>query len=102
MHNRAQRYCLALLITGGVAYAASLSRADREFMNTAAKMDMIDAHEGQMAENQASGTGTKDLAKALVQDHSQSYTQIAGLAAKKSVSIPKGINAADPIDRYRS
>jgi putative membrane protein len=62
-------------------------------MDTAARLNMIDAHEGQMAENQAARADVKDLAKTLVQDQSQCYGQIAELAARKNVSIPKGINA---------
>jgi putative membrane protein len=79
---------------GTVAYAASLSREDREFMNTAARMDMAQAHEGQMAEDRAGRADVKDFGKTLVQEHSQSYTQITELAAKANVSIPKGINVA--------
>jgi putative membrane protein len=80
-----------------MAYAASLSRADKEFMANAARMDMIEAHESQMAEKQASRADVVDLAKTLAQDHSQDYGQIAELAAQKNVSIPRGIDAAkDP------
>jgi hypothetical protein len=58
----------------------------------AARTDMTEAHEGQMAENQASSAGVKDLGKTLVQDHMQSYEELTALAAKTGVSIPKGIN----------
>ncbi len=95
-----ERCCLALFIAGGCACAASLNRADKDFLNTAARMDMMDAHEGHMAEAQAVRTDAKDLAKTLVQDHSTSYSQIADLAAKKNVSIPKGIDSGkDPAIR---
>lgn len=89
--------CLALLIPVGVANAASLSRADRQFMAAAARADMLEAHEGQMAENRASQDSVKTLAKTLVGDHTTSYTDLSQLAAKAGTSIPKGINAAkDP------
>ena len=60
--------CFAMLAAGAVAYAASLSSADRQFMVMAAKTDMMEAHEGQMAENQANQSNVKDFAKTLVRD----------------------------------
>jgi len=51
---------------------------------------MTEAHEGQMAENQAGENAVKDFAKTLVQDHTQSYELLTMLAAKTGVSIPKG------------
>ena len=82
--------CLAFFAATG--YAATLSNADKQFMITAAKTDMTEAHEGQMAENQASRADVKDFAKALVQDHTESYVHLSELAGKIGVSIPKGIN----------
>jgi len=86
--------CFALLATGSVAYAASLSPTDRQFMTMAAKTDMIEAHEGQMAENAAGQAKVKDFAKTLVQDCTESYEHLTALAAKTGSSIPKGIDAA--------
>lgn len=86
--------CLALIAGLGVAYGASLSNADKQFLVTAAKTDMTEAHQGQMAENQAKRADLKDLGKTLAQDHTDSYVQLSELAAKTGTSIPKGINAA--------
>jgi putative membrane protein len=86
--------CLALLSAAGMAYAGSLSKVDKQFMIMAAKADMIEAHEGQMAGNQAGSLNVKDLGKTLVQDHTESYQLLTELAAKTGVSIPKGIDAA--------
>jgi putative membrane protein len=83
--------CL-VLFAAGVACAATLSNADRQFLVTAAKTDMTEAHEGQMAENQAVRPDVKAFAKTLVDDHTASYTQLSELAAKTGVAIPKGIN----------
>jgi putative membrane protein len=77
-----------------VAYAASLSGADRQFMVMAAKTDMVEAHEGQMAENQTNQSNVKEFAKTLVQDHTESYQHLTELAAKTGVAIPKGIDVA--------
>jgi putative membrane protein len=82
--------CLAFF--AAPAPAATVSNADKQFMITAAKTDMTEAHEGQMAENQASRTEVKDFAKTLVQDHTESYAHLTELASKTGVSIPKGIN----------
>jgi putative membrane protein len=83
----------ALVLSAAGAQAASLNNADKQFLLTAARTDMTEAHEGQMAENQGASAGVKDLGKALVQDHTQSYEELTALAAKTGVSIPKGINA---------
>lgn len=84
---------LALLAAAGSASAA-MSGADKQFMIMAARTDMIQAHEGQIAEQQADQADVKDLAKTLVQDHTDAYMHLSVLAAKTGVSIPKGINAA--------
>ncbi len=90
-------YFVALLAVARIACAAPVNNADKQFMIAAARTDMIEAHEGQMAESQAKRADVKDLAKTLVQDHTESYEQLTALAAKTGVSIPKGINAAkDP------
>ena len=74
--------CLAMLAVTGIAHAASLSNTDQQFMIMAAKADMTEAHEGQMAEHQARGAHVKDFANTLVQDHTESYEHLTELAAK--------------------
>ncbi len=88
-----QRILLALVTAGGIAYADPLNAVDRNFMVTAARIDMTEAHKGQMAENQAVRTDIKDFARTSVQDHTESYEHLSELAAKDQVSIPRGINA---------
>ena len=89
--------CLALFAGSGIATAATLSKADQQFMTMAAKTDMTEAHEGQVAEEHANRADVKDFAKTLVQDHTNSYEHLSQLAQKEGVSIPKGINVAkDP------
>lgn len=87
-------FLATLVLLVGIAQAASLSTADKQFLIMAAKADMTEAHEGQIAEDQASRTDVKELAKTLVQDHTDSYQQLTQLAAKTGVSIPKGIDTA--------
>ena len=95
IHNHLESKCgLTLLAAVAVMYGASLSNTDKQFLIEAAKADMTEAHEGQMAQEQANRADVKALAKTLVQDHTESYGQLTGLAAKLGVSIPKGINTA--------
>lgn len=82
--------CLIIFTAAG--YSATLNNADKQFIMTAARTDMTEAHEGQIAENQAGRAEVKDFAKALVQDHTESYVQLSELAGKIGVSIPKAIN----------
>ena len=85
---------LTLLAAAGITYAASLSKSDKQFMIMAAKADMTEANEGQLAEHQATRADIKDLAKTLVQDHTESYEHLTRLAGKIGVSIPTGIDTA--------
>jgi putative membrane protein len=87
-------FCVAVLAAPGIANGASLSNADKQFATMAAKIDMTEAHIGQLAENQATRADVKGLAKTLVQEDTESYQHLAELAAKAGVSIPKGIDAA--------
>jgi putative membrane protein len=84
---------LAIFAVAGSAFAA-LSSADKQFMVMAARTNMIEAHEGQIAEQKANQSDVKDFAKTLAQDHTDAYGHLSQLAEKTGVSIPKGINAA--------
>jgi len=86
---------LVLVAAAGIAYATSLSGADRQFLTAAAKADMTEANEGQMAENQAARADVKDFGKTMVQDHTDNYSRLAALAAQDGVSIPTGIDTAE-------
>jgi putative membrane protein len=94
MRNIITAICCIGVSAAVAASASSISKADAQFMVTAAKADMTEAHAGQMAQQQGRRTDLKAFAKTLVQDHTESYEQLTELAAKTGVSIPKGINAA--------
>jgi putative membrane protein len=87
-------YCFAILSLSGIASAASMSNADKQFLVTVAETDMTDAHKGQMAESRAARDDVKDLGKTLSTDCTHSYEELTELAAKAGVAIPKGINVA--------
>jgi putative membrane protein len=83
---------LIAALGAGMAAAGSLSSADRQFMVTAAKANMTEAHEAQLCETQANRADLKAFAKTLDQDHTTAYQQLTELAVKTGVSIPKGID----------
>lgn len=85
---------VGVLAAAGIVYAGSLNKADEQFVTMAAKADMTEAHEGEMAADQATRADVKEFAKTLVQDHTDSYHQLSDLATKAGVAIPKGINTA--------
>ena len=58
----------------------------------AAQADMTIAHIGQMAENRAATDKVKNFAKTVVQDHTNDYWELTGVAAKAGDQIPKAIN----------
>lgn len=84
----------AALMVCAAAQAASVSRADREFMSTAATMDMTGAHEGQLAQDKASSAEVKDFARMLAKDDGESFGRLAEVATRAGVTIPRGINTA--------
>lgn len=90
--------CLALCCLTASAkkqHAASgAPMSDQKFVDLAAQTDMLEAHLGQMAENQAASQDVKDYAKMLVTDHTGDYEQLTVLAAKAGFTVPKGLDAA--------
>jgi putative membrane protein len=66
---------------------------DQEFINMAAQTDMLEAHLGQMAADQAGNPAVKAYAEMLVADHTADYQQLNALAAKDNLTVPKGLDA---------
>jgi putative membrane protein len=67
---------------------------DQKFLDMAAQTDMLEAHLGQMAADQAASQGVKDYASMLVTDHTADYQQLTALAAKDSLTVPTALDAA--------
>jgi putative membrane protein len=84
--------CVALLSLSALAQSSKLSPRDKEFLKMAAITNMTEAHLGQMAEGQASGSGVKDFGQALAKDHTKAYEELTALDGKLGQTIPKGIN----------
>jgi putative membrane protein len=66
--------------------------SDQDFLDLAAQTDMMEAHLGQLAADQGSSQGVKDLAQTLVTDHTNDYKQLGMLASKAGLTIPKGLD----------
>jgi putative membrane protein len=86
--------CFTLVAGAALASPASINRVDRDFMISAARISMTQAHDGHLAEGQADRADVRDLGKTIDQDYHASYSQLSAVAAKTGVSIPAGINVA--------
>jgi putative membrane protein len=90
--------CLTLCCLPALAQkehaAKSAVTTDQDFINMAAQTDMMEAHLGQMAADQASSQNVKTYAQMLVTDHTADYQQLGTLAAKAGLTVPTGLDAA--------
>ena len=89
--------CLALCCVAASAqkeHAAKGSMTDQQFVDMAAQTDMLEAHLGQMAANQAASPDVKTYAEMLVTDHTADYQQLTALAAKDGLTVPTALDAA--------
>lgn len=66
---------------------------DQAFIDFAAQTDMLEAHLGQMAQDQASKADVKSYGQTLVTDHTNDYNQLTAAATKAGDTVPKGIDA---------
>jgi putative membrane protein len=72
---------------------AAAAMPDQQFINMAAQTDMLEAHLGQMAANQASRQEVKDYAQMLVSDHTADYQQLGSVGGKDGLTVPGGLDA---------
>ncbi len=87
--------CLpALAKKGHHAAKGGAPMTDQKFVDFAAQTDMMEAHLGQMAQNQAGRQDVKDYAQTLVTDHTSDYQQLTEAAGKANLTVPKGLDAA--------
>jgi putative membrane protein len=87
--------CLTLCcLTASAQKEHTKTMTDQQFLDMAAQTDMLEAHLGQMAANQAAGQDVKDYANMLVTDHTGDYQQLTALAAKDGLTVPTAIDAA--------
>jgi putative membrane protein len=83
------------LIAAGLmvnAQTDTLNSADREFLKSAATINMTEAHLGKMAQDQAADNAVKSFGERLVNDHTKAYDELSRVADKSGEPIPKGID----------
>lgn len=87
--------CLALCCLPALAQNQNSANAmtDQAFINMAAQTDMLEAHLGQMAQDQASSQDVKNYAQMLVTDHTSDYQALGALAAKDGFTVPNALDA---------
>ena len=84
----------ALGCAPALAQTGSAGMSNQEFVDFAAQTDMMEAHLGQVAAEQAASQTVKDFAQTLVTDHTNDYQQLTAAAGKASLTVPKGLDAA--------
>jgi putative membrane protein len=84
----------ALCCAPTLAQTGSAGMSDQQFVDFAAQTDMMEAHLGQVAAEQAASQNVKDFAQTLVTDHTNDYNQLTAAAGKASLTVPKGLDAA--------
>jgi putative membrane protein len=71
---------------------AGAGMTDQQFVDFAAQTDMLEANLGQFAQQNAARQDIKDYAQMLVTDHTNDYNQLASVATKNSLTVPKGLD----------
>src|SRR3982751_6716586 len=84
----------ALCCAPALAQSSSSGMSDQQFLDFAAQTDMMEAHLGQVAQDQATSQNVKDFAQTLVTDHTSDYKQLTEIAGKANLTVPKGLDAA--------
>lgn len=82
---------LALCCLPALAQTAANAGSDQQFVDMAAQTDMLEAHLGQMAQEQANSQEVKDFAQMLVTDHTNDYNQLTQIATQAGLTVPKGL-----------
>jgi putative membrane protein len=86
--------CCALFCVAAFGQAGAAAGSDQSFVDFAAQTDMLEAHLGQMAQDQAAKQDVKTYAQMLNTDHTSDYNALTTAATKAGDSVPKGIDAA--------
>jgi len=66
--------------------------SDQAFVDFAGQTDMMEAHLGQVAQDQAASQAVKDYGQMLNTDHTKDYGVLSDAAAKANVQVPKGLD----------
>ena len=75
--------------------SGNLSKADRDFVDKAARAGLAEVAEGQLALKQASSRNVKDFARRMVHDHSEAGDQLKQIALGEGISPPASVSRSD-------
>lgn len=83
------------------AASTTPSSGDRDFMMKAAIGGMEEVELGRLATQKAASTDVKQFGQHMVDDHSKGNTELMGLAARKTVSLPTALDKQhqDDVDK---
>jgi len=73
----------------------SLARADRKFVEDAAKGGMAEVQLGQLAAQKAQSSDVKQFGQRMVDDHTKANDQLKSIASSKGVQLPTDLDRAD-------
>lgn len=85
--------CLPALAQHKAKSASAAPMSDQQFVDFAAQTDMMEAHLGQMAQDQAGTQAVKDYGQMLITDHTDDYKQLSDAAGKANLTVPKALDA---------
>ena len=72
---------------------ATVSNTDRQFLTTAAQINMTEANMAKMAQERASRQEVKDYAQRLERDHINANQMLSSMASQLQVKLPEGLDA---------
>lgn len=78
----------AAATSGDSAKSSSLSPADREFVQKAAKGGMAEVELGKLAKQKATGDQVKKFGELMVQDHSKANEELRTIVSAKGIQVP--------------
>ena len=86
--------------TGGTAASgtATLSHADKKFVEDAAAGGMAEVELGKLAEQRASNPQVKQFGSRMVQDHGKANDELKSLASSKGVQVPAALPKSKQAD----
>jgi putative membrane protein len=75
------------------ANTASVSAADQQFAQEAAKGGMMEVAMGEMAAKKATSADVKNFGSKMVTDHGRANDELKSICAKKNIKLPKNTSS---------
>jgi putative membrane protein len=99
--------CIALCSIPALSQTKGGGMSDQQFVDFAAQTDMVEAHLGQLAQDNAAAQPVKDYGQMLVTDHTADYHQLYTAAQGANLTVPNAIDAqhnkamVDPFEKLK-